>query len=585
MTEAKCHDRMSDKVLVQDEYLVRVVKTNGSYINHHIDVNNKVSTDTSNDNDKDAIVITEVSQNNIDLSILVDSNKRKFVDISTIDVNQNNKSINTIITTYNNDIDDDTGANNHINKSKIDHNRDAEVSKKMPMKKRHQTSRPLKQDRLCSYALQGTHCPHDKCNYNHNLSQFLLSKPPDIGDRCYLFDTYGFCSYGITCRFGDSHINRETCMNIIRSDYQNTTTSGSTSDGSSGCGGSRQQQINVLSKEVQLHLRKKRYDFWMTKKKNHDIAEATDHNNDGDGNHNNDGDGNHNNDGDVDHNNDGDGNHNNDGDGNHNNDGDVDHNNDGDVDHNNDGDVDHNNAGDHVVDGYHNNDGDVDASATTAIPSAIIDDSVVIDPTIDSNQINNDAINNDGDNRDGYVTSGDSIVNKYDNNEEQLLNGEQNIIIATADPLTSISTLSTITTTSDSIMTTTILSETSMPTATSPLLLHSSILLPLPNQRSHHTLGIQSSIGKQNLLSVLSTSFKLPVAPREVSLKPYPTKSMKLLDFSNKVYTIYSTHPSIVLSIYAIYPTMLCIHPSILWIHLYYSSFSLLLSTCSLLYL
>lgn len=33
----------------------------------------------------------------------------------------------------------------------------------------------------------------------------MASKPPDIGENCYLYDTFGKCAYGLSCRFAKAH--------------------------------------------------------------------------------------------------------------------------------------------------------------------------------------------------------------------------------------------------------------------------------------------------------------------------------------------------------------------------------------------
>lgn len=45
----------------------------------------------------------------------------------------------------------------------------------------------------------------DKCHFYHNVSDYMSAKPADIGERCYLYDTYGKCAYGLTCRFAKAH--------------------------------------------------------------------------------------------------------------------------------------------------------------------------------------------------------------------------------------------------------------------------------------------------------------------------------------------------------------------------------------------
>eukprot|EP01133_Synstelium_polycarpum_P019856 gene19856-23786_t len=45
----------------------------------------------------------------------------------------------------------------------------------------------------------------DACKYSHDIVAYIASKPPTLG-RCYQFDTYGKCKFGITCLFGECHI-------------------------------------------------------------------------------------------------------------------------------------------------------------------------------------------------------------------------------------------------------------------------------------------------------------------------------------------------------------------------------------------
>lgn len=46
----------------------------------------------------------------------------------------------------------------------------------------------------------------DKCKFIHDIPTYLKFKPDDLGDRCYLYETFGKCKYGITCRFSKAHI-------------------------------------------------------------------------------------------------------------------------------------------------------------------------------------------------------------------------------------------------------------------------------------------------------------------------------------------------------------------------------------------
>lgn len=75
----------------------------------------------------------------------------------------------------------------------------------------------------------------------------MADKLPDIGDSCHVFDTYGKCMYGITCRFGKSHIS-EDGKNIVNEELFAKTQLEKRVD-------------NILEKDVQVKLWKKRYDF------------------------------------------------------------------------------------------------------------------------------------------------------------------------------------------------------------------------------------------------------------------------------------------------------------------------------------
>lgn len=49
-------------------------------------------------------------------------------------------------------------------------------------------------------------CPFgDKCRFFHDVAEYMASKPADIGESCHLYDTFGKCSYGVSCRFANAH--------------------------------------------------------------------------------------------------------------------------------------------------------------------------------------------------------------------------------------------------------------------------------------------------------------------------------------------------------------------------------------------
>ncbi|XP_054910014.1 tRNA-dihydrouridine(47) synthase [NAD(P)(+)]-like isoform X2 [Poeciliopsis prolifica] len=61
--------------------------------------------------------------------------------------------------------------------------------------------------RLCMSVIQKNgECKFgDKCIFYHDVAEYLANKPADIGERCYLYDTFGKCEYGLACRFAKAH--------------------------------------------------------------------------------------------------------------------------------------------------------------------------------------------------------------------------------------------------------------------------------------------------------------------------------------------------------------------------------------------
>ncbi|XP_040908505.1 tRNA-dihydrouridine(47) synthase [NAD(P)(+)]-like [Toxotes jaculatrix] len=61
--------------------------------------------------------------------------------------------------------------------------------------------------RLClSVIKDNRECPFgDKCHFHHDVAEYMASKPADIGESCYLYDTFGKCTYGLSCRFAKAH--------------------------------------------------------------------------------------------------------------------------------------------------------------------------------------------------------------------------------------------------------------------------------------------------------------------------------------------------------------------------------------------
>ncbi|KAL9824096.1 LOW QUALITY PROTEIN: tRNA-dihydrouridine(47) synthase [NAD(P)(+)]-like [Geothlypis trichas] len=105
------------------------------------------------------------------------------------------------------------------------------------------------QSRLCPSVTQGCggQCHFGpRCRFLHDVSQYLAAKPADLGQRCVLFDTFGRCPYGVTCRFGQAHLG-DGHQNLVTSLVQQWE--------------GKLLVRNGLSKELQQQLRKRKFSF------------------------------------------------------------------------------------------------------------------------------------------------------------------------------------------------------------------------------------------------------------------------------------------------------------------------------------
>jgi tRNA-dihydrouridine synthase 3 len=103
-------------------------------------------------------------------------------------------------------------------------------------------------ERLCLAVAKGEPCPFgDSCNYNHDKVLYLSSKPPDIGEKCFQYETYGSCKSGLMCRYGSGHIDFEKGISLTREVSDLTA---------------KQEEVNFLNKTLQKALRKKNYESY-----------------------------------------------------------------------------------------------------------------------------------------------------------------------------------------------------------------------------------------------------------------------------------------------------------------------------------
>lgn len=93
-------------------------------------------------------------------------------------------------------------------------------------------------------------CFHSSCTMSHDVASFLGKKPQDIGAACHNFRTFGFCEYGVICRFGSEHIRN--CCNIRNEELWQT-------------GKQLSMVANILPRDTQNLLRKKKYIFQKAK--------------------------------------------------------------------------------------------------------------------------------------------------------------------------------------------------------------------------------------------------------------------------------------------------------------------------------
>ncbi|NXT58592.1 DUS3L synthase, partial [Pluvianellus socialis] len=86
-----------------------------------------------------------------------------------------------------------------------------------------------------------------RCRFLHDISEYMASKPADLGRSCVLFETFGKCIYGVTCRFAQAHLG-DGYQNLVNTDLAKQW------EGKS-------LVRNSLSKDLQHQLRKRKFSF------------------------------------------------------------------------------------------------------------------------------------------------------------------------------------------------------------------------------------------------------------------------------------------------------------------------------------
>ncbi|KAG9355854.1 hypothetical protein JZ751_000696 [Albula glossodonta] len=114
----------------------------------------------------------------------------------------------------------------------------------------HMKPHAYHENKLCPSVVQerATGCFYgDKCKFLHNIAEYMKLKPADIGERCYLFDSFGKCHYGVTCRYAKAHTS-DDLKNIVNEDLWKK----------------HDQRVpvkNSLDKNLQRQLRKRQVSF------------------------------------------------------------------------------------------------------------------------------------------------------------------------------------------------------------------------------------------------------------------------------------------------------------------------------------
>ncbi|GLD93528.1 hypothetical protein PINS_up002120 [Pythium insidiosum] len=64
-------------------------------------------------------------------------------------------------------------------------------------------------DSLCRLVASGGECAFgDSCKFSHDMNDYMKRKEKDMGDKCPVFDAFGFCRYGLACRFARAHCHQ-----------------------------------------------------------------------------------------------------------------------------------------------------------------------------------------------------------------------------------------------------------------------------------------------------------------------------------------------------------------------------------------
>ncbi|KAK2504575.1 hypothetical protein MC885_000700 [Smutsia gigantea] len=96
----------------------------------------------------------------------------------------------------------------------------------------------------------------DRCRFLHDVGCYLETKPADLGPRCLLYETFGKCSYGVTCHFAGAHLGPEG-QNLLQELLVQVP-----------------PVRNSLDKALQLQLRKRKIHFERAERALHQLSKG-----------------------------------------------------------------------------------------------------------------------------------------------------------------------------------------------------------------------------------------------------------------------------------------------------------------------
>ena len=102
--------------------------------------------------------------------------------------------------------------------------------------------------KMCSAFVQTSACGYgNSCRYSHDIAAYFAQRPEDLGEECPIWTLRGDCRFGVTCRFGRSHLQDPSGLSL-RKPVETPP----------------YEEMNFVSFEITKQLRQNKYDFATT---------------------------------------------------------------------------------------------------------------------------------------------------------------------------------------------------------------------------------------------------------------------------------------------------------------------------------